>query len=361
MWENVAASSRPSHRGDCEVRSHRGITRRHLRNKWASVRFKPTPACGPTCERRKTQAQCVVSCAAGVNLRNGSGAFASQTRFHCSLTSFFPSKLGSRDLALQGERRVEGWDVTPVGAHAFPNSYHWTNSIGNGNNDTLQLCTNHQVHVRATGHLTEGGRGPLITSYHPAGARHPMRGMRMRRLTEEHKKSDTQNSPDGLLLPAAASLLRHPVSISAPLCGDPSRCGTHTTVASTCRSRFSKVQTADNDFGRDFVSGFLAHSLRSVVAKFAATPTCVQRRRQWEPFCLGGFGFGSFATKAHQEMCPHHPLGGTWWQRRCHQRTQRRPNVPVLMEKRRSISGSPCFPPPPCRIVCVSPDESLDK
>ena len=40
--------------------------------------------------------------------------------------------------------------------------------------------------------------GPLITSYHPAGAstaRHPLRGMMLRRLTEEQKKRDTRNSP----------------------------------------------------------------------------------------------------------------------------------------------------------------------
>ena len=39
-------------------------------------------------------------------------------------------------------------------------------------------------------HLTEGGRGPLITSYQESGvstARHPLRGM-MRRLTEEQQE-----------------------------------------------------------------------------------------------------------------------------------------------------------------------------
>ena len=38
----------------------------------------------------------------------------------------------------------------------------------------------------------EGGREPLITSYHPSGAstaRHPLRGMVMRRLVEEQKKT----------------------------------------------------------------------------------------------------------------------------------------------------------------------------
>ena len=39
------------------------------------------------------------------------------------------------------------------------------------------------------------GDGPLITSYHPAAAstaRHPLRGMMMRRLTEEQKKRETR-------------------------------------------------------------------------------------------------------------------------------------------------------------------------
>ena len=45
--------------------------------------------------------------------------------------------------------------------------------------------------LRCANHCTEGGRGPLITSYHPGGAstaRHPLRGMMMRRLTEGRKK-----------------------------------------------------------------------------------------------------------------------------------------------------------------------------
>ena len=55
MWEIVTASSLPIHRGECDVRSYRRNTRRYLRNTWTSVRFKPTPTCGPTCKRKRAQ------------------------------------------------------------------------------------------------------------------------------------------------------------------------------------------------------------------------------------------------------------------------------------------------------------------